>query len=478
MRLAGGDLALAGALERPDGDGAAGGSACGGRVRITIALEGGRIAAARFAVTGCPAATAAAAWCAQRAQGAAFLDAARLSLASCLAERGIAPDHASCAAVALDGLHAALGDALAALRLPAAEPPRTAVAMSGGVDSAVALLRVRAKDGDAVGLTLRLWIDPAAPDVERACCSPEAVRRARATCHALGLPHVTIDGREPFRRAVVDPFVAGYAAGETPNPCTLCNGSYRLEALAGAAGALGARRLATGHYARLVRRGAATLVARGADPDKDQSYMLATVREPVLSWLAFPLGDARKAEVRAEARAAGLEAAAARESQDVCFLGGGDLRSFLAREGVVDGAGEIRDEQGDVVGRHAGARAFTPGQRRGLGVAAPAPLYVLRTDPAERVVVVGPRERLARREVVLRDPVLGVDLPDEAPVYAKLRARSPAVAASATPTADGRLRLRLAEAAYGVARGQTAVLYDDEGAVVGAGTIAGDGGAQ
>ena len=292
--------------------------------------------------------------------------------------------------------------------------------------------------------------------------------RARESCHALGLPHVTLDGREAFRRAVVDPFVAGYARGETPNPCTTCNGSYRLAALVDAGSRLGARHVATGHYARLVERGGRTLVARGADHAKDQSYMLARVPSAVLGRLRLPLGDATKAAVRAEAAAAGMAAATARESQDVCFLGGGALDDFLAREGVQLGAGSIRDEAGNELGRHGGAVAYTPGQRRGLGIAAAAPLYVLRSDAARNELVVGPRNRLACSEVTLRETRLDGCA---SRVHAKLRARSPTVAARVEHLPGG-LRLLLDEPVYGVAAGQTAALYDDGGCVVGSGVIA------
>src|SRR6187551_674683 len=169
--------------------------------------------------------------------------------------------------LAVDALANALGPVFRA----APEPGRVAVAMSGGVDSAVALLRARP---NAVGVTLRLWLDPQGPDSERACCSPEAVIRARATCHRLGIPHVTLDLREQFRRAVVEPFVRGYAEGLTPNPCIGCNGSFRFAELLALADRAGAERLATGHYARIVERDGRTLLARAHDPSKDQSYML------------------------------------------------------------------------------------------------------------------------------------------------------------------------------------------------------------
>jgi tRNA-specific 2-thiouridylase len=279
---------------------------------------------------------------------------------------------------------------------------------------------------------------------------------------------VTLDGRQAFRTAVVEPFVAGYARGETPNPCTTCNGSYRLAALVAAAGRLGAMQVATGHYARLVERGGRTLVARGADDAKDQSYMLARVPGELLERLRLPLGDATKAAVRAEAAAAGMAAATARESQDVCFLGGGALGDFLAREGVPLTAGSIRDEAGHELGQHAGAVAYTPGQRRGLGLSASAPLYVLHADSVRNELVVGPRSRLACSVVALREA--RVD-PGMGSVHAKLRARSPTVCASVEWGPAG-ARLVLEEPVYGVAAGQTAVLYDDSGCVVGSGVVA------
>src|SRR6184192_4114899 len=235
----------------------------------------------------------------------------------------------------------ALAHALSQVFRAEPNPGRVAVAMSGGVDSAVALLRAGPQ---AVGVTLRLWIDPAAPDSERACCSPEAVIAARETCHALGLPHVTLDLRDEFRRAVVAPFVRGYARGETPNPCIRCNGSFRFAELLAFAERAGALRLATGHYARIVEHRGRRLLARGHDPEKDQTYMLARLDPRLLDRIWFPLGEQTKAETRAEAARAGLAVAGRTESQEACFLGGGDYREFLRRHGVEEAAGTIVDE--------------------------------------------------------------------------------------------------------------------------------------
>jgi tRNA-specific 2-thiouridylase len=367
------------------------------------------------------------------------------------------------AAVPGDTLAAdAVANALAGVFRAASRPGRVAVAMSGGVDSAVALVRA---GRDAIGVTLRLWLDPAGPTSERACCSPDAVVRARETCHALGLPHVTLDLREAFRATVVDSFVEGYATGITPNPCMRCNGHFRFRELVEFAHRAGADVLWTGHYARIVERGGKRLVARAADPAKDQSYMLATVDPGTLAHVEFPLGDATKAEVRAEATVAGLAVARRPESQEACFLAGGDYRSFLGRHGVPRRAGAIVDESGTVVGRHDGIWQFTPGQRRGIGVAAAEPLYALRADPVTNTLVVGRREALGtdrvRAQGSLYVPVTRAQ--------AKLRYRSAPVEARVEEV-DGGFTLALDEAVEAVAPGQVAVLYDDD-AVVGAGVI-------
>jgi tRNA-specific 2-thiouridylase len=468
MRLALEDLARSRLLERPDGDGTAGGSACGDRVRIQLLLDrAGQVVEARYSALGCTAASAAAAWCAEHAEGGSLLDTASLSLARCIEEREIPAERHACAAVALDALAEAVADAIAAL--PSAPPgARTAVAMSGGVDSAVALRRIIDRGDAAVGITLRLWIDPDAPDAARACCSPDAVRRARATCHALGVPHITLDARDGFREIVVQPFLDVYQAGRTPNPCTTCNGDFRIALLTDTARRLGAERLATGHYARLVPHDDGALVARGADPGKDQSAMLARVTPELLGMLEFPLADAHKRDVRQEAARAGLAAAAAPESQDVCFLGGGDLRGFLDRNGVDLRPGEIHDTEGAVVGQHAGAVAFTIGQRRGLGVAAAEPQYVRSVDAAAGIVTIAPLARLGRTQVELIDATLHRPV---SRVHARLRVHMTDVGATVETFGEG-LRLHLDEPVFAVAPGQVAVLYDDGGVVVGVGTIA------
>jgi tRNA-specific 2-thiouridylase len=276
---------------------------------------------------------------------------------------------------------------------------------------------------------------------------------------------VTLDLREEFRRAVVGPFVRGYARGETPNPCTTCNGGFRFAELLAFARRAGAARLATGHYARIVERDGQLLLARAADPGKDQSYMLARLDPAKLGRISFPLGEQTKGETRAEAAAAGLAAARRPESQEACFLGGDDYRAFLERRGLRREPGPILAADGTRLGTHDGHWRFTPGQRKGIGVAAGEPLYAVRTEPRTNTLVVGSRAELARDRVSVRGRLYA----PVARAEAKLRYRSPGVAASVEQIARG-FRLELDEPGFGVAPGQTAVLYDGD-AVVGAGIV-------
>ena len=360
--------------------------------------------------------------------------------------------------LAVDALASAIGPIFRAER----GRGRVAVAMSGGVDSAVALHRA---GQHAVGVTLRLWQDPAAPDTERACCSPTAVSAARATCHELGRPHVTLDLRDEFKGAIVDPFTRAYERGETPNPCMRCNGAFRFDALVGFAERAGAEELWTGHYARIVEHAGMKLVARARDERKDQSYMLAAVDPALLERVRFPLGDQTKEETRAEAAKLGLAAAGRAESQEACFLGGDDYRTFLARQGLRATTGRVIVADGATIGEHDGYWQFTPGQRRGIRIASDRPLYVLGTDAATNTVTVGPRDRLAVSSVATQGRLYR---PVERGAV-KLRYRSEAIRAAVTATDDG-FTVDLVEPAYGVARGQVAVVYDDD-AVVGAGVI-------
>ena len=449
-------------LEHPAGQGlidghigVAGGSLCGDLASIAVRVETDRVEAVGWEASGCGATSAACSAVAALASGAGVLDAGRVSVTAVSAELGgLSPGKLHAAELACDAFHSALGAAVRAAAPLGAVAGRTAVAMSGGVDSAVAALLV----GDGgIGVTVELWRDPD-NDESASCCSASAVRAARAVAHGLGMPHFTLDLREEFRAGVVDPWLADHAAGLTPNPCVRCNGHVRLDAMLAFADRLGARTLATGHYAR-VRDGR---LRAGADPAKDQAYMLAATAPETVTRLRFPLGELTKTEVRALAAEAGLAVAGKAESQDLCFLAGVGRAGFVAKHGEPGEPGEIVSEDGKVLGRHTGQAGFTVGQRRGLGIAAPEPLYVLRK--AGSTVVAGPGARLAVREVRVRDAVLR-GVPDSV----RLRYRSPAVGCSVRGEAPA-LTLALAEPFLGAAPGQVAVLYAGD-TVVGHGTI-------
>jgi tRNA-specific 2-thiouridylase len=451
--------------------GAAGGAACGDLVRIDLRVEGDRVADAGFEAAGCGSAQAAGSAAVALAGGAPLLDAARIGPEDVARELGgLSPGKRHAAELAADALHAALGAAAVETAALAAHPRRTLVAMSGGVDSAVAALLVQRAGREAVAVTLELWADPA-NDAEASCCSAHAVRQARALAHRLGLPHLTLDLRDAFRAGVVDPFLAAHAQGHTPNPCVRCNGRVRLDAMLALADRLGAADLATGHYAR---RDAGGLLRAAADPAKDQAYMLAALTPQTLARLRFPLGELRKPEVRALAAEAGLPVAEKADSQDLCFLAGTGKAAFLARHGRLhDREGAILDLDGRAVGRHHGHHHFTVGQRRGLGIAAREPLYVLATDARANTVTVGPRQALATRSVALRAATL--HRPGAEVDAVKLRYRSApqtaAVQGDAGPGRHRALTVALATPADAPAPGQTAVLLRGD-VVIGHGTIA------
>jgi tRNA-uridine 2-sulfurtransferase len=448
--------------------GSAGGAACGDLIRIDLALDGDRVVDAGFEASGCGAAVASGSAAVELVRGARVLDAARIGAGEVSAELGgLSPGKLHAAELAADALHVALGAAVSASGEAALDPARTLVAMSGGVDSAVAALLVRRSGREAVAVTLELWRDPA-NDAEASCCSAHAVRLARSVAHRMGLPHLTLDLRAPFAAGVVAPFLADHAAGLTPNPCVRCNGDVRLDAMLAFADRLGAADLATGHYARVTPDG---LLRAAADPAKDQSYMLAALAPASVARMRFPLGELRKPEVRAIARDAGLPVADKRESQDLCFLAGTGKSAFLARHGGVrERPGAIVDRAGRTLGRHRGQHLFTIGQRKGLGVAGEEPLYVLAKDRDANTVTVGTRADLATTEVAVRDAVL--HRPEAEVDRVKLRYRTVPLRCRVVPGDRGKLALELAEPVDGAAPGQVACLMRGD-VVVGHGVIAG-----
>jgi len=442
--------------------GVAGGAACGDLVHLRVAVERDRVADAGFEASGCGAMIAAASAAVDLVAGAPLLEAARVDSARIAAELGgLSVGKLHTADLAADALHRALGAAARADAQIATRPDRTLVAMSGGVDSAVAALRA---DGEVVAVTLELWRDPE-NDGERSCCSADAVRSARALAHRMGLAHFTLDLRDEFRAGVVDPWLADHAGGLTPNPCVGCNGHVRLDAMLEFADRLGAATLTTGHYARRTEDG---LLRQAADAAKDQSYMLAALSRRSLDRLRFPLGDiTTKAHVREIAREAGLPVAAKADSQDLCFLAGTGRARFLARHGALrERPGDIVDRAGRRVGRHRGHHHFTVGQRRGLGIGGEdEPLYVLGTDARANTVTVGPKAALATSTVRIRG--LRMHAAEGEVDAVKLRYHSPAIAA--TLAGD---TVALDTPVHGVAPGQIACFLRGD-VVVGCGTIVG-----
>ncbi|HEY2770052.1 MAG TPA: tRNA 2-thiouridine(34) synthase MnmA [Solirubrobacteraceae bacterium] len=454
------------------------GGSCCDSIRFSIELRGALVADAGFDAEGCGAATAAGSAAVTLVRGAPLLDAARIGSAQIAEELGgLSPGKLHAAELAADALHRALGAAArdrAALAPPDDGRTRTLIAMSGGVDSSVAAL-LATREAEAVAVTLELWSDRE-NDAERSCCSSTAVAQARALAHSIGLPHFTIDLRDEFRAGVVEPFIAGYVGGETPNPCVGCNGHVRLDAMLALADRLGCATLATGHYARVAESDdeAGPLLRIAADRAKDQTYMLAALKPSSLRRLRFPLGDLTKPEVRALAAEAGLPVASKADSQDLCFLAGTDRARFLERHGGIgDRPGDIVDREGRPLARHRGQHRFTVGQRRGIGLATQEPLYVLDKDAATNRVIVGPREQLRTSRVAVRAARLHRDGARVDRV--KLRYRSTPLAARVLgDPAAGRhqaLELELGRQVDGAAPGQLACLMDGE-LVVGWGTIA------
>lgn len=381
--------------------GSAGGSICGDLLTIGVKFDGTQITTAGFKADGCVALTAAASAAVQLVSGATLPTAASIGREQIVAELGgLSPERRHAAVLAEEALHRALGACIAdpTTRIARADD-RVLVAMSGGVDSAVAALKLGERGADRIAVTLQLWDDPAT-DGTASCCSPQAVTVARGLAHDMGMPHFTLDLREDFKRGVIDPYIDAFDQGLTPNPCVGCNGHVRFDALDDLRDRLGASTLATGHYARIEYDDDGPLLATAADQNKDQTYMLAAVDPRLLGRLEFPLGEIDKPEVRRLAAKAALVVADKPESQDLCFLAGTDRDAFLSRHGGRDESpGEIVDRRGLALGRHRGAHRFTVGQRRGLGVAAPQALYVLDVDNESNIVTVGTRGDLATKRV-------------------------------------------------------------------------------
>jgi tRNA-specific 2-thiouridylase len=346
---------------------------------------------------------------------------------------------------------------------------RIVVAMSGGVDSAVAAARLHEQGFEVIGVTLHLWDYPdEGPGAHARCCAPEDQYDARRTADALGFPHYTFDRRKMFEQRIVAPFVEAYLEGRTPSPCTECNRGLKLGELFEIARRLGAERIATGHYARVVYERDAPFIARARDRDKDQSYFLYATPPDKIARLVFPLGESTKPEVRAEAIARKLPGAGKGESQELCFVGAGAgaYAAFVesrAKDRIRPGP--IVDAEGRTVGEHAGIHRFTIGQRKGLGIAIGAPAFVTGIDPKTSTVKVGSEAALAAKGAELAHIVTHPNARSPIEGIVRVRYRHDG--------ARGRLQdrfLRFDEPVRALSPGQVAVVYDGD-RVVSGGTI-------
>lgn len=357
--------------------------------------------------------------------------------------------------------------------------PRVVVAMSGGVDSAVAATLLVEQGHEVVGISLKLLPGGAGNRVERAdrCCSAKDVDDARLVAGQIGIPYYVLNYESQFHREVIQEFTAGYLGGLTPNPCVRCNELVKFGSLLRQAVGLGAERLATGHYARVEwdRTSGRYLLRRGSDYERDQSYFLYSLTQAQLARICLPVGAMTKEQVRERAVARGLRIATKVDSQDLCFVGR-DYRTFL-REHCGDRLrpGPITDRAGRILGQHEGLALYTVGQRNGLGIGG-GPFYVVRLDPQRNKVVVGKRDELLQSEFVAErlNLVAWDRLNPERPVLVKVRSRQAAMPATILPLGDGRIRVRWQEAQAAPAPGQAAVFYDaaEPDLLVGGATVA------
>ena len=348
--------------------------------------------------------------------------------------------------------------------------------MSGGVDSSAAAALLLEQGYDVVGITLKLWPQDCVSRAEDKCCGPQAVADARGVAHRLGIPFYLVDEAADFQREVIQYFADEYKAGRTPNPCVMCNEKLKFGTLIRRARQLGAEYVATGHYARVEHNGpeGRHLLRRGRDLRKDQSYFLFSLRQEQLARTLFPLGELTKSDTREVARGAQLKTAGKEESMEICFVPDNDYGGFLRKAGLAaPHRGEVVDLAGHVLGHHEGIELFTIGQRRGLGISSPKPLYVVDLDAANNRVVVGDEGALASDELTVErcnwipfpEPPVTID------ATVKIRYNHPGTPATIEPTPDGGARVRFQEPQRAITPGQACVFYQDD-LVLGGGWIA------
>ena len=350
---------------------------------------------------------------------------------------------------------------------------KVVVAMSGGVDSSVAAALLKEQGYDVIGMMLRLWSEPGKEDSNR-CCTPDSMGQARRVAAKLDIPFYVVDAKDVFHNTVVQYFLDGYTRGETPNPCLICNRQIRWTFLLDHALALGAEYMATGHYVRRAETEDGKIqLLRAVDKNKDQSYVLHVLNQEKLRHALFPVGDYPKPEIRAIAEKYGLPTASRKDSQDLCFLAGEDYRNFLQRNAAeILKPGAIVTPDGDVLGEHNGLANYTIGQRKGLGVASPVPLYVLGKNAITNALVVGRQEELGLRELITRDVnwVSGEVPGNVFRAEVKIRYTAKEAGALVTPLDGGRARVQFDAPQRDITPGQAAVFFQGD-LMLGGGTI-------
>jgi tRNA-uridine 2-sulfurtransferase len=351
---------------------------------------------------------------------------------------------------------------------------KVVVAMSGGVDSSVAAALLKEQGYDVIGMMLRLWSEPGKEESNR-CCTPDSMAQARRVAAKLDIPFYVIDAKDVFRETVVEYFLSGYARGETPNPCLVCNQKIRWTFLLDHALALGADYMSTGHYVRVRRdESGKSELLRAVDRTKDQSYVLHVLTQDKLKHALFPVGDYPKPEIRTIAEKYGLPTASRKDSQDLCFLAGDDYRNFLQRNAVeMLMAGEIVTRAGTSIGEHTGLANYTIGQRKGLGVASAVPLYVLGKNAQTNALIVGTQEELGALELTARDVNwLSGNIPDGSfRAEVKIRYTAKEAAATVTSINNGQqAQVQFDAPQRDITAGQAAVFYQDD-VMIGGGII-------
>jgi len=340
---------------------------------------------------------------------------------------------------------------------------RVVIAMSGGVDSSVAAALLVQQGYQVIGMMMRLWSEPGS-ETDNRCCTPDSMALARRVANQLKIPFYAIDARDVFRHTVVEAFLTGYSQNLTPNPCLVCNHSVRWDFLLNQALAVGATHMATGHYAQLIQNHAGIFeLHRGMDPKKDQSYVLHILNQTQLSHSMFPLGGYTKIEIRQIARDFNLPVSERQDSQDLCFLGSSDYRSFLLRHNPeVNTPGPIFNKQGIKLGEHQGLAFYTIGQRKGLGIAAPYPHYVIEKDAARNSLIVGDLAELGRDELTTSTANWISGIPPSTPFrgHVKIRYTAQATSGLITPLVDGGVHIKFDENLRDITPGQSAVIYD------------------